>query len=183
MKIAMLNIPARILLLSIVLLGFTQCDKIVEAFDIDSPFSTHVIIDISEDDDLLFSDKKEIDLTHNSDFNDNRDKIEKFTITRVYYKVVEYEGVDGILGSGTIFFKDGSTHLGEAISQTNINFKELLDSGESVDIPISSFTINAIQETLKDKMKITISMEGLVTEKPVFVDLEVFLVVTAKVNP
>lgn len=183
MKNAKLAIPARILLFSILLLGITQCDKILEAFDIDSPFSTHVIIDISENDELIFMDEKEIDLSTNSDFNDNKDKIEKFTITRVYYKVVDYAGADGILGSGSIIFKDGNSQLGEAIMQTNINFSELFSSGESVDIPISSETLNAVQQTLKDKMKITIYMEGLVTDKPVYADLEVFLIVTAKVNP
>ena len=183
MKSTLLKTSARVLLCSVLLFGLTQCDKLLEAFNIDSPFSTNVIINISESDDLIFVDEQEIDLSSNSDFNDNKDKIENFTINSVYYKVVDYVGEPGILGSGTIIFKDGNTQLGEAISQSNIDFNALYISGEKVDIPISDATINAIQTTLKDKMKITVSMEGLVTDKPVYADLEVFIVVTAKVSP
>lgn len=174
---------SRVLLMSVLLFGLTQCDKLLEAFNLDAPFSTHVIINVTENDELIFEDEKEIDLSTNSDFNDNKDKIENFTINSIYYKVVDYNGEPGILGSGTIIFKDGNTQLGEAISQTNINFSELNGSGEKVNLPISHATINAVQTTLKDKMKITVNMEGLVTAKPVYADLEVFIVVTAKVNP
>ncbi len=170
-------------LFGILLIGLSNCDKIKEALTLNSPFSTHFIINVSENDDLLFIDQKEIDLSSNQDFLDNKDKIEYFTINEVYYQVVAYEGEPGILGSGSLTFYNGSTQLGDGIIEEDIDFNALFISGDKTVVTITDETKNAIQTTLKEQMKVTVKVEGLVTAKPVYVDLELFLVVGAKVNP
>jgi hypothetical protein len=169
--------------LSIMMLGFANCDKIAEALNLDSPFSATFIIDIGANDPLLFLETKEIDLSSNQDFQNNKDKIENFTINEVYYLVNNYIGEPGILGSGSITFLNGSTQIGDAITQTDVDFFALFESGDKTVIPISDATKNALQNTLKDEMKVTVKIEGLMSDKPVYVDLELYLQITAKVNP
>lgn len=170
-------------LFGFLLIGFSNCDKINEALTLNSPFSTSFIINVSENDELIFMDQKEIDLSTNQDFQDNKDKIDFFTINEVYYQVIDYIGEPGILGSGTLSFYNGSSQLGEAVVVQNIDFNALYLSGDKSTIAISDETKNAVQTTLKNEMKVTIKVEGLVTAKPVYVELEVFIVVGAKVNP
>lgn len=183
MKTKLFKHSALGILFIFLVVGLTNCDKIVEALTIDSPFSAHFTINVLENDPLTFTDGQVIDLSTDDVFNDNKDKIDYFTLTEVYYKVVGYSGEAGILGSGSITFKNGNTQVGDAITQENVDFKALFDSGDEVVLPLTSNTTNEVQNTLKDEMKITISIEGLVTDKPVYVDVEVFLIVSAKVNP
>jgi hypothetical protein len=171
------------MLLSVVLLSISNCDKVAEALNIESPFSTHFIINVTENDELLFMSSEEIDLSSNQDFQNNKDKIEYFTLNEVYYKIENYEGTPGILGSGSISFSDDTGQLGDAIFQTNIDFYSLFESGAETTLPITEETKSAIQDALKNDMKVIVSIEGLVSDKPVYVDLEVFLVIGAKVNP
>jgi len=171
------------MLLSAVLLSFSNCDKIAEALNIESPFSNHFIINVTENDDLLFLLDEEFDLSTNQDFQNNKDKIEYFTLKKVYYEIADYEGDPGILGSGSISFSDDNGQLGDAIFQTNIDFYALFESGAETTLPITEETKNAIQNALKNDMKVMVSIEGLVTDKPVYIDLEIFLVIGAKVNP
>lgn len=172
-----------LLFVSVALLSFSNCDKILEAFDIESPFSTVFPINVEPTDELIFMETKTIDISNNSDFENNKDKIDKFTIKRVYYKVISYEGDAAILGSGTFTFKDEDTQIGDAIVQNNINFQSLLDSGEQVDLNITDNTKNALSGLIKQKMKFSIKMEGLISDKPAYIDVEIFVVISASVKP
>ena len=171
------------MLLGVLLLSFSNCDKIAEALSLESPFSTHFIIDVGENDELLYMETEEIDLSSNQDFQNNKDKIDYFTLKEVYYIVDSCLSAPGILGSGVITFNDADGQLGDAIQQTDVDFYALFESGEKTTIPITDETKNEVQNALKNDMKVIINLEGLVSGKPIYVDLEVFLVIAAKVNP
>ena len=175
--------PLLILAMGILLLGFSNCDKILPSFDIESPFSTNFILEIGEDDDLNHYGEEIIDLSSNEEFNNNKDKIDHFTVKEVYYVVEDYEGEPGILGSGSVRFLDGSSQIGDAVSQSNVDYQALLNSGEETTIAISQETKDGIASTLKNSMKITIVSEGSVTDKPVYVDIKLYLVISANVKP
>lgn len=183
MKTKILKPLTLAMLLGIVLLGFSNCDKIAEALSLEAPFSTHFIIDVGENDDSLYMETEEIDLSSNQDFQNNKDKIDYFTLKEVYYIVDSCLSVPGILGSGIITFNDANGQLGDAIQQTDVDFYALFESGEKTTIPITEETKNAVQNALKNDMKVIINLEGLVSGKPIYADLEVFLVIAAKVNP
>jgi hypothetical protein len=183
MKSNLLKLPLAAALLGFLLLGFSNCDKIAEALNLEAPFSTNFIINVTENDELLYMSEELIDLSSNQDFEDNKDKLDNFVLTEMYYEVVDYTGEPGILGSGSTTFYNGSSQVGDAITQSDVDFYSLLESGEKVNLPITDATKNAVQNTLQNEMKITIKIEGLVTDKPVYINLKVTLKISAKVNP
>jgi len=171
------------ILLSITFLSFSNCNKLLDAFELNASFSEDVIIDISPNDDLSYSDELSIDLSTNEDFVNNADHVSQFTVKKISYVVTEYIGAEGILGSGITTFYNGASQIGDPIIQTDVNFGALYTSGASVDLPISQATIEGLTTVLKNTMKFKMITEGLVSDKPVYVVMEVTAEVNANVEP
>jgi len=172
-----------LLFLGAIILNFSNCNKILDAFDIDASFSKTLTIDVGPDDELIFEDEEEIDLSNNEDFNNNKDQIDKFTLKELNYMVEYYEGDPGIYGSGTVVFLSNGNQVGDAIAQSDVDFHALSLTAETVVLPVTENTKDAVAEVLKNNMKITVAMMGTVTNKPVYVDLKVTAVIKAKVQP
>ena len=183
MKTALLKPLGFAFFLGLALLNFSNCNKLLDAFELNSSFSEDFTIDIGPDDALVYMDQFDIDLSSNQDFVDNAEHISKFTIKEISYIVVSYIGDEGIMGSGTTTFYSGSSQIGDAVVQSDVDFAALYVSGNKVILPVSQATLNGLSDVLKNTMKFSMKVEGLVSGKPVYVVLEVTVDVNANVEP
>jgi hypothetical protein len=183
MKSATFKTTLSIITVAILLMTLPQCKKLLDAKNIEAKFDVEFSIDISENDELQFLDEKLIDLNSNQEFADNKDKIDEYSIKKIYYKIVAYEGESGIIASGVLTFKDDLATIGDPITQDNLNLSALFSSGVETDLPFTSNTENQLVEVLKSKGKFTVKLEGLSSGKPMFFTTKLTIVVGAKVNP
>ena len=169
--------------LAIFFLTFSNCDKLLDDITLTHTFNTSFHIDVSEDDELMYYEEKVIDMTSNQEFVDNKDKIDKFTVREVYYHIIDYNGEPGIIGSGVATFKDGGATIGDPILQNNVDFWALYSSGDKTVLPVTENTKNQLADVLMDKMKFSIVLEGIMSDKPILIDVEMSAVIAANVKP
>ncbi len=183
MKNLNLKVIAAFLFAAIAFLNFTNCNKLIDAFELNASFSEDVTINISPSDELSYTDTLTIDLSSNEDFANNADHVTQFTIRKISYVVTDYVGAEGISGSDTTTFYSENNQIGDPIIQTNVNFGELYASGNSVELPISQATIEGLTTVLKTTMKFTMITKGSVTDKPVYTVMKVSAEINANVEP
>ena len=75
MKTTLLKPLGFAFILGITLLNFSNCNKLLDAFELNSSFSDEFTIDIGPDDDLVYMDQLDVDLTTNQDFVDNGNQV------------------------------------------------------------------------------------------------------------
>jgi hypothetical protein len=172
----------RILPLLLSLFFLFSCEKIKEVlnlkFDIETEVSTYRWVSIGPDDPLTIDDTFVINAADDWDIQDNLDKLDGYSVKRIYLIFSGYDGDVDITFTGTVKLGDVS------VSVSNLNVAALANSmpPDEYDLPISQSDLEKLAADLDADNQLQGSIVGSATDKPVSFAIEIWaeLVVTVE---
>lgn len=173
-----------LLLFFIAGLGFGACDQIkeIENFAVDHKFEKNVTLEIAETDPDMFYQDFAIETSDDKDFEDNISNISSYSVKSLSYRVSEFVGVDDITAMGAVQFMDDANNIGDPVDLGEINFLELKNSGEEIEIPITDDLKTMIQDQLLSSDEIIMRVGALVSDKPFTAEIVLALEIEALVK-
>ena len=179
--------------ISLVVLGtfttvFTACDLLNKATDIDFSTTLEQTFNITEEitgTNVSYSKTLVIDATSDSDIKSYKDKIKGFTINKISYRVISFSGPPTSTStfSGTLAFGDVSTTASTVSATiTNLNLKEAFTSATIYELTFNQADVDKIAALLLDDKAVKIYLNGILSQTPVFCDVNVILDVSFKAN-
>ena len=172
----------RILPFFLLLLFLFSCEKIKEVlnlkFDIETEVSAFKWVEIGPDDPLTIDDTFVINAADDWDIQDNLDKLDGYSITRIYLIFSSYLGDEDITFTGTVKLGDVS------VSVSNLNVAALANSmpPEEYDLPISQSDLEKLAADLDADNKLEGSIVGSATDKPVSFAIEIWAEIVVTVE-
>ena len=126
-----------------------------------------------------FNEEFTFDATENDDVASNLDHINDYKIKKLELQLSDYASeLDNVDGSFTVSFKDKDGNpIGDLVTANISNLEALAGSGEKLDIPLNDATQTAVKNELLATNKITVVMDGSVTDTPVAFTAHVYLTV------
>ena len=175
-----------LLFLAAAAFAFTSCDKIaeIENFGVGHTFDQEFVLDVKDSDPTTFQDDFVVDVTSDKDFADNLSKISGYTVNKVSYRISDFTGNSGTTATGSIQFFNETSPLGSVIDMGLISFEAMLNSGNSVEIPVSDDLKTILQDQLLNNHTLRIVLDGEVSDKPMTATtvLELEIEALVKVN-
>jgi len=123
-----------------------------------------------------------VKMDDNADFKENLAQISDYSVKSLTYYISTYAGDANTSATAAIQFFNGTDAIGAPIDLGTIAFKQLLDAGTVVDIPVSDGLKQDIEDNLLNKHSITIQFVGEVSDAPVLSDIVMALELEALVK-
>lgn len=177
-------LSASVLILSAALIS--SCDLLDKADDVNFDATLEETINISEETtgtNVTYSETITLDATSDPDIDEYKNKITGFTVKKVSYQIVNYDGAPAATFSGSISFGDASTTTPTvAATITNLNFQTAYAAQTIFDLPISQADVDKIANLLKDDKAVKIYLNGTLSTTPLYATVRVIMEVSVKAD-
>lgn len=174
------------ILLVMITILFSGCDLLNKADDINFDASLETSISVTEEStgtDVAYNKVVILDATTDGDINKYQNKISGFTIHKISYQIVSFDGTNGATFSGTLSFGDATQTVPTvAATISNLNLQTAYTSGQLFDLSFSQSDVEKIQSLLKANKAVKIYLNGTLSATPLYCVIEVFLDVTVKAD-
>lgn len=152
-----------------------SCDKLdsLREFDINTQTEYVLYFTIFEEDPQTINEDFFITI-NDQDILDNLDNIEEWKVNKVTYQVVTYDGMPDIILNGT--FSLGSAN----VSISNANLYNLFINGTESTLDLTDDELVALANDLKSIFTLYGNINGSVSDKPVYFNLQLKFDVTAR---
>ena len=165
---------------------FTSCDLLNKADDVNFDATVDETIAVTEEDEgtnVSYIKTITLDATADPDINKYKNKISGFTVKKISYQVISFDGTAGATFSGTLSFGDASlTTPTVAATVTNLNLQQAYTSGQVFDLAINQADVDKIATMLKDDKAVKLYLDGLLSSAPLYSNIKVILDVTVKAD-
>jgi hypothetical protein len=171
-----IQVPLKLSLIVLILIAFSlsSCDLLDKADDVNFDATLEETID---------SETITLDATSDPDINEYKNKITGFTVKKVSYQIVGYDGPSNGTFSGTLSFGDASTTTPTvAASISNLNFQTANAAQTIFDIQINQADVDKIAALLKDDKAVKIYLNGTLSATPLYATVRVILEVSVKAD-
>jgi len=167
-------------------LSIASCDLLDKADDVNFDATLEETISITEQDagtNVAYSETITLDATTDPDINEYKNKITGFTVKKVSYQIISYDGPTNATFSGNISFGDASTTTPTvAAAISNLNFQTANAAQTIFDLPINQADIDKIASLLKDDKAVKIYLNGTLSSTPLYATIRVILEVSVKAD-
>jgi hypothetical protein len=165
---------------------FTSCDLLDKADDVNFDATldeTITVVEEVEGTNVTYTEIVTLDATADPDINKYKNKVSGFTVKKVSYQVIGYDGPEGATFSGTLSFGDASqTNATIAATINNLNMRQAFISGQVMELPIDPADVNAIAGMLKDDKAVKLYLDGLLSATPLTCSVKVIMDVSVKAD-
>ena len=170
--------------MAIGVLAFTSCDKVpkIENFGVKHTFEHELEMDVKDSDPDKYAVDFVIDVKSDKDFADNISKISGYTVKSLNYRIAEFKGDAATSATGVVQFYNETTPIGKPIDMGLISFQAMVNSGNSIEIPLSEELSVLIQDHLLNSHYIKVALFGAVSNKPLYAKTVVSLEIEALVK-
>jgi len=159
----------RILPLILLILFLFRCDLIdkikgLEEIDFDIELFKAVPVAVSADDPLTVSETFTIDAQSNQDVKDYLNEVSEYDIWNIYVNFSDYIGEQGIVFEGTLMI---GPFTADFTGMNAIIPSDYADNGGVIYLDMNQAALDAINAALLAEHKLTCSINGTVSDKPV----------------
>ena len=166
--------------------SIASCDLLDKADDVDFDATLEETINITEEDagtNAAYSETITLDATSDPDIDKYKNKITGFTVKKVSYQIVGYDGQANATFSGNISFGDASTATPTvAAAISNLNFQTANAAQTIFDLPINQADVDKIAGLLKEDKAVKIYLNGTLSSTPLYATVRVILEVSVKAD-
>jgi hypothetical protein len=183
-----IQVPLKLSLIVLILIAFSlsSCDLLDKADDVNFDATLEETIAVSEETvgtNVAYSETITLDATSDPDINEYKNKITGFTVKKVSYQIVGYDGPSNGTFSGTLSFGDASTTTPTvAAAISNLNFQTANAAQTIFDLPINQADVDKIAALLKDDKAVKIYLNGTLSATPLYASVRVILEVSVKAD-
>ncbi len=175
-----MNKKSTLLVLSLIGLLVSQCGVLDQ--DIDGNLSTYISVNETRTDtDIPYATTNFIDASSDLDISDNLDKISDWSVTEISYKVWGFYGDPSTTISGTLGFSrpnENTPSITTNVSSVLLN--TISDDDTNHKVSLTENQLNTIAGYFKEDQAMKIYVDGILSQGPVYFDLEVFAKVKVK---
>jgi hypothetical protein len=165
---------------------FSACDLLDKADDVSFDATVDETILVTEENEgtnVAYTETITLDATSDPDISKYKSKITGFTVKKVSYQVVSFDGVAGTVFSGTLSFGDASQATPTvAATVNNLNMQQAFASGQIFDLSISPTDVDKIAAMLKDDKAVKLYLNGQLSSAPLYSSVKVILEVSVKAD-
>lgn len=165
---------------------FSACDLLDKADDVSFDATVEETILIAEENEgtnVSYAETITLDATSDPDISKYKSKISGFTIKKISYQVVTFDGPTGATFSGTISFGDASQATPTvAATVTNLNLQQANSSGQIFELVFNQSDVDKIAAMLKDDKAVKLYLNGFLSATPVYSGIRVILDVSVKAD-
>ncbi len=136
-------------------------------FGVGNTFDKSFIVNIPLSEQMTFSGSVEFAASDDNTIGDNVDNIEKFKVTQVNVKISDYKGNPEAVTNGNFFITsntpDGDVPVGDPATISNLNFEEVYNADQLLELDLTPATFIAIQEAYLANQTLTVQAVGDIT--------------------
>jgi hypothetical protein len=166
--------------LVLIAVAFTGCNLFDKANDVTFTTTLDQTFNVDEEaiaENKAYSQQLVVDATTDPQIDKYKNKIKLFTVTKVTYKITNFESaVPVTFSNGTLSFSSSDATSADAITTiSNVDLQDAYYNGTEYELTLSADAITKIQNYLKANKAVKVYLAGTLSQTPVLFDVEVSL--------
>jgi hypothetical protein len=159
--------------------AFTSCNLFDKADDVTFTTTLDQTFNVDEEaeaTDKAYSQQLVVDATADPQINKYKNKIKRFTVNKVTYKIINYSGGEITFNNGSVSFSSSGASIADVVATiSNLDLQAAYNSGTEYELTLSPDAITKIQNYLKASKAVKVYLAGTLSQTPVAFDVEVKL--------